>query len=126
MNDYLTPEQKRRILSVSEFHFPGSTVYLLTPPKRGHYIKGETIQIAIDLGARVPFSELERAKISFRYIELPFRVQIDDLRCFSSEVRDDIFKNGIVLKRTITPAAAPSMLPLANSRRRRGYVTHAE
>ena len=91
------PEQET-IIQLLTVLFPNAKIYLFGSRARGTHTERSDIDIAIDLGRKMEFEEIGKARGVLEGLNLPQKIDIIDMQRASNEMREFIFKEGIIWK----------------------------
>lgn len=92
------PRYKKMILSAMEYHFPQARILLFGSRARGTHSPGSDIDIAVDAGTRIPFGELDRARITLNNLPFLLKVDLVDMNSIPVELKNLILEKGILWK----------------------------
>jgi len=77
--------------------FPNAKIYLFGSRARGTYTERSDIDIAIDLGRKMEFSELGVAKNVLEGLNIPQKIDVVDMQhSITDSMKEQIAKEGIV------------------------------
>ena len=91
------PEQET-IVQLLSVLFPHAKIYLFGSRARGTHTERSDIDIAIDLGRKMEFEEIAKARGVLEGLNLPQKIDIVDIHRASEAMREFIFVEGIVWK----------------------------
>ena len=91
------PEQET-IVQLLSVLFPHAKIYLFGSRARGTHTERSDIDIAIDLGRKMEFEEIAKARGVLEGLNLPQKIDIVDIHRASEAMREFIFAEGIVWK----------------------------
>ncbi|HLB41093.1 MAG TPA: nucleotidyltransferase domain-containing protein, partial [Candidatus Babeliales bacterium] len=77
-------------------HFPQAKIILFGSRARGTNKSGADVDVAIDIGERIPLLELQRARNTMENLFIPLEVDLVDLQRVSAEFKASILSEGIV------------------------------
>src|SRR5580692_928999 len=92
------PEQGT-IIQLLTVLFPTAKIYLFGSRARGTHTERSDIDIAIDLGRKMEFEEIGRARGVLEGLNIPQKIDIVDMHRASDTMREFIFKEGIIWKK---------------------------
>ena len=92
----LTPLQQERIIKIIDMFFPHATVYLFGSHARGDSTATSDIDIAIDIGTRLPSVEHHQMLNMIDALDLVQRIDLVDFQAVPDEMKKLILKEGIL------------------------------
>lgn len=90
---------KKKIITIITMFFPEAIIYLFGSRARGDYTERSDIDIAIDIGKRLPLTERAQIINMIDALNIPQRVEIIDFQTIPHEMKDNIIKEGILWKK---------------------------
>lgn len=90
--------QEEIMIKLLNVLFPQSTIYLFGSRARGDYTERSDIDIAIDLGRKMEFEEIAKARGVLEGLNTSEKIDIVDLNRVSDTMQKFILKDGIVWK----------------------------
>lgn len=97
--EHINPKFKKHILRALEYHFPeAEKIYLFGSRARKTHEEGADVDIAIDLGGRIDFREMARARRTMQNIPVPLKIDLVDMHAISSEFKETILEEGVLWK----------------------------
>jgi|AntAceMinimDraft_10_1070366.scaffolds.fasta_scaffold73634_3 predicted nucleotidyltransferase len=87
---------KDEMLNIINGHLPSVKVYLYGSRARGDHSAASDIDIALDVGEKIDFGIIGNIKEALGESTIPFFVDVVDLKNVSSDMRDEILKDGVI------------------------------
>jgi predicted nucleotidyltransferase len=78
--------------------FPDARIYLFGSRARGDYTERSDIDIAIDLGNKMDFREIAKARGVLEGLNLPQKIDVVDMHSISASMKGYILKEGVLWK----------------------------
>lgn len=78
--------------------FPSAKIYLFGSRARGDYTERSDIDIAIDLGRQMEFSEIALARGVLEGLNLPEKIDVVDMHSIPAAMKGFILKEGVLWK----------------------------
>ena len=91
--------QQETIIQLLTVLFPNAKIYLFGSRARGTHTERSDIDIALDLGRKMEFEEIGRARGVLEGLNIAQKIDIVDLNRASDVMREFIFKEGILWKK---------------------------
>lgn len=93
----MVPE-KETIIRLLTALFPETKIYLFGSRARGDYKPSSDIDIALDVGHKLPFLDLAKARNVLESLYIPQKIDIVDMHSIPESMKDIILKEGIAWK----------------------------
>jgi len=90
--------QEETMIQLLTVLFPSATIYLFGSRARGDHTDRSDIDIAIDLGRKMEFREIAKARGVLEGLNLPWKIDVVDMHSISDAMKGFILKEGIVWK----------------------------
>lgn len=97
-NKELEEEVKQKILSLLMALFPNAKIYLFGSRARGRNSPLSDIDIALDIGKKLPIADVDEAKAVMESLNIIYKVDIVDFHSISPVMQALINKEKIVWK----------------------------
>jgi len=78
--------------------FPSAKIYLFGSRARGDHTERSDIDIAIDLGREMEIREIAKARGVLEGLNLPWKIDVVDMRSISDVMKECVLKEGIIWK----------------------------
>lgn len=91
-------EQKDKIIKIIEMFFPNAKIYLFGSYAKGTARRGSDIDIAIDIGERMPLTQKGQIRSMIDVLNLIQNVDVVDFYAAPPELKNEILKHGILWK----------------------------
>ena len=95
----LEPEYKEKIVALLSALFPEAKIYLYGSRARDKEMRASDIDIAIDEGKPIDFGRIGEAKDVLGALYIPYAIDLVDIHRVPQEMRNIIYKEGVVWKR---------------------------
>jgi len=79
--------------------FPTSTIYLFGSRARGTHTDRSDVDIAIDLGRKMEFEEIAKARGVLEGLNFPQKLDVVDMQRVSASMKEFILKDGVIWKK---------------------------
>lgn len=89
-------KDKKQIIEIIKKHLAPVKIYLFGSRARGDYVAESDIDIALDAGAIIDLTLLEKIKDEIEDTNIPFTVDIVDLHRVSEDFKKQILHDGVV------------------------------
>lgn len=76
--------------------FPDAKIYLFGSRARGNYKPTSDIDIALDTGNKLSFTDLAKAQNILEALYIPQKIDIVDMQTIPAEFKETILKEGVV------------------------------
>ena len=90
--------QEETMIQLLTVLFPSATIYLFGSRARGDHTERSDIDIALDLGRKMEFREIAKARGVLEGLNLPWKIDVVDMNRVTQAMKDFILKEGIVWK----------------------------
>jgi uncharacterized protein len=90
--------QQETMIQLLTVLFPSAKIYLFGSRARGDYTERSDIDIAIDLGRQMEFSEIAQARGVLEGLNLPEKIDVVDMYSIPAVMKGFILKEGILWK----------------------------
>ena len=91
-------EYKQKLIKAILYHYPQAKIYLFGSWATGKNKPFSDIDIAIDIGEKIPLREMSRMAITIDNLDLHNMVDIIDINNISDEFKENILRERIVWK----------------------------
>ena len=88
-------KHKDKIITIIKMFFPSAKIYLFGSYARGDNILGSDIDIAVDIGQRIPLSERGKIIAMIDAIGLIQEVDVVDFYSLPDDMKKNILKAGV-------------------------------
>jgi len=95
----LDPKYKLKIIAVLSALFPDATIYLFGSRARGTHYARSDIDVALDTGAKLPRVDVGEARDMLAESNIPYRIDVVDVRSVSEDMRKAILSEGIIWRK---------------------------
>ena len=90
--------QEEIMIQLLSVLFPTATIYLFGSRARGDHTDRSDIDIAIDVGRKMDFREVAKARGVLEGLNTPQMIDVVDIHSISDEMKRFIYTEGIVWK----------------------------
>ena len=90
--------QQETMVQLLTILFPSAIIYLFGSRARGDHTERSDIDIAIDLGRQMEFSEIAQARGVLEGLNLPEKIDVVDMHSIPAAMKEFILKEGVVWK----------------------------
>jgi len=97
-NDNLTQKHRDLILKAIAYHFSNAKVILFGSRARGTNESGSDIDLAVDIGEKIPLEEMTRVRKTLENLPIALEMGIVDMHSISDELKEIILREGIIWK----------------------------
>lgn len=94
-------KEREKIIRLLDALFPGVKIYLFGSRARGTNRPTSDIDIALDLGRKLTFLEIEGACNVLDTLYIPQKIDIVDMQTIPASLKNIILKEGVAWKREI-------------------------
>lgn len=89
-------KEKDLMVRLMQALFPGIKVYLFGSRARGDNRPASDIDLALDAGRPLTFTDMARAREILNALSIPEKIDVVDIHSISEELRDIILKEGVI------------------------------
>jgi uncharacterized protein len=90
--------QQETMIKLLTVLFPPAKIYLFGSRARGDYTERSDIDIAIDLGRQMEFSEVAQARGVLEGLNLPEKIDVVDMYSIPTAMKERILREGVLWK----------------------------
>ncbi len=94
----LNEKDKKKIIGILLVLVPDARIYLFGSRARGTNAEYSDIDIALDVGSRIPVKVIDEAKAMLAESNIPYKIDIVDIFQVGEVMRNQILKERIIWK----------------------------
>ena len=91
-------KEKNKIIGVIQGLIPKAKIYLYGSRARGTYTQGSDIDIALDIGKKIPRIDVGEIRDMLNASNMIYKFDVVDLHAIPEEMKKNILQEGIVWK----------------------------
>ena len=97
----MSSEQKHKdkIIGILSVLFPKAKIYLFGSRARGTHRDASDIDIAIDAGSKLSFSQVGEASDTLNALNIPYKMDVVDMHLIPEDMKKMILQDGILWKK---------------------------